>query len=428
MASVPSDGAPGADAGAPDSAAAAMAALPQPPLEGYPPYCDPAYVMPEVISVALDRDGLGPHPPDCEVVSVAVARPEAPKPYQGGYRHKKTGKVYHHASTATGGGDLRGEPRAASGLRHRDTQTYDTATRSVQSKRECGTQMQRKDVLLDNSTDTGKEAKPYFSADQLLQLKREKSLVIQCYWRGYVARRRTWAIREGLYQKQLLEEKAEQAAREEAEKSRKHEIERRIAPKTAKDFELLYNELEQWRHKETARIKGDPTLDASAKRLQASELLAKETKALQTIDRLKSGAAKGARERRIQQMMGLMAKPKQWEMGDGEVAEVHTPFTVRAQELFSLHTGLTKPVTLLEDRLDLLMQIKWTVSEFDCPLTREVVELCDREADLLDRGRSESSIDGLRSRIASLFLQFIETPSFNPESRRFMKIPTGKSV
>ena len=50
------------------------------------------------------------------------------------------------------------------------------------------------------------------------------------------------------------------------------------------------------------------------------------------------------------------------------------------------------------------------------------MELCDREADLLNRGRSASSVDGLRKRILNLFLQFIETPDFNPESKRFLKV------
>jgi len=60
--------------------------------------------------------------------------------------------------------------------------------------------------------------------------------------------------------------------------------------------------------------------------------------------------------------------------------------------------------------------------EFDCLLTREIVDLIDREADLLNRGRSEKSLEGLRRRISNLFLQFVETPEFNPEATRFQKV------
>ena len=49
----------------------------------------------------------------------------------------------------------------------------------------------------------------------------------------------------------------------------------------------------------------------------------------------------------------------------------------------------------------------------------EIVDLIDREADMLNRGRTETSLEGLRKRLSNLFLQFIETPEFNPEAARF---------
>ena len=42
---------------------------------------------------------------------------------------------------------------------------------------------------------------------------------------------------------------------------------------------------------------------------------------------------------------------------------------------------------------------------------------------MLNRGRSEASLEGLRKRLANLFLQFVHTPEFNPESARFQKVP-----
>lgn len=47
----------------------------------------------------------------------------------------------------------------------------------------------------------------------------------------------------------------------------------------------------------------------------------------------------------------------------------------------------------------------------------------DREADLLNRGRSVKMLDGLRSRISGLFLAFIETPQFNPEASKLQIAP-----
>ena len=77
----------------------------------------------------------------------------------------------------------------------------------------------------------------------------------------------------------------------------------------------------------------------------------------------------------------------------------------------------------IEERLDILLNTKFTVKEYPTELTREIEELIDREADMINRGRPDSSLDGLRQRLCNLFLQFIETPEFNPEASRFQKIP-----
>ena len=118
-----------------------------------------------------------------------------------------------------------------------------------------------------------------------------------------------------------------------------------------------------------------------------------------------------------------MSDPKLWKRSDGRFTEVHTPFSTRAKELMDLYNGLRLPFLSVDERFDVLLHTKWTVKEFDCNLTREIVDLIDREADMLNRGRSESSLEGLRKRLSNLFLQFIETPEFNPEAARFQKVP-----
>ena len=147
------------------------------------------------------------------------------------------------------------------------------------------------------------------------------------------------------------------------------------------------------------------------------------TTTVTTAPRAQVAASKEGKAKHTSRMMELMAMPKEWEMGDGEIQHVHTPFTTRARELMELYNGLATPQLAVDERLDVLLNVKWTVQEFDCPLTRDIVELCDREADLINRGRAAGSVEGLRKRILNLFLQFIETPDFNPESTRFLKVP-----
>ena len=66
---------------------------------------------------------------------------------------------------------------------------------------------------------------------------------------------------------------------------------------------MLYNELENWRQHETRRINEKERLEEQTK------LLSKQTKLVQTIDRLKI------------EFLGLMSAPKQWQMSDGDVAD-----------------------------------------------------------------------------------------------------------
>jgi hypothetical protein len=164
-------------------------------------------------------------------------------------------------------------------------------------------------------------------------------------------------------------------------------------------------------------------LSVIEKKAALKQLLDKETELLQTIDRLKINATKLNKQDKIQQFLKNMSDAKIWLRSDGRYTEVHTPYTTRAKELMDIYNGLKMTNLTLDERLDILLNTKWTVKEFECNLTREIVDLIDREADMLNRGRNEVSLDGLRKRLCNLFLQFIETPEFNPEAARFQKIP-----
>ena len=60
--------------------------------------------------------------------------------------------------------------------------------------------------------------------------------------------------------------------------------------------------------------------------------------------------------------------------------------------------------------------------EHECKLTQEILELIDREVDLMMRGVKHQNLEGLRKRIATLFFQYIKTPLFNPEVARHLKV------
>ena len=88
------------------------------------------------------------------------------------------------------------------------------------------------------------------------------------------------------------------------------------------------------------------------------------------------------------------AAPKQWKAFDGKITEMDTPYTIRAQELRDIYSTLSMKYLTQDERLDVLLTLKHTVKEHDCKLTQEIIELIDREADLLMRGVKESNLEG----------------------------------
>lgn len=63
-----------------------------------------------------------------------------------------------------------------------------------------------------------------------------------------------------------------------------------------------------------------------------------------------------------------------------------------------------------------------SLQEHACELTKEIVELIDREVDLMSREVKECNLEGLRKRICTLFLQYIKMPEFNPEVAKILKV------
>merc|ERR1711959_623400 len=294
---------------------------------------------------------------------------------------------------------------------------------STKMGRECGTQMPKSGLHISEHGDKFIEPrKPYFSSADLSALILEKTVIIQCHARGMFARKRARQLRKERDDRLEFQAKESEKRRLEAELRHKREIERRMHPRTFEDFSVLYSELEAWRLNETKRI-NNSGFDEATSHAALRELLHKETKLLQTIDKLKIQAHSHNRDAKIKKSLESMAKPKVWAQSDGETTTVHTPFTTRAKELMDLCNGLRLPLLTVDERLDVLLHVKWTVKEFDCNLTRELVDLIDREADMLNRRRPNASFKGLRRRVANLFLQFIETPEFNPEAMRFQKVP-----
>jgi hypothetical protein len=278
--------------------------------------------------------------------------------------------------------------------------------------------MQRSDVLVSTDRDYVIVPRPYFDSEAWGKQRLKNCIVIQCYARGMKARTRARELRAAIRRAHEQTQEAEVVKVQALEEQRRVEINRRMHPRSGKDFEVLYDELEVWRLQELERIKASK-LDEEEKKRANYMLLSKEVKLVQTIDRLKSFAKDENADKQIESELEAMSAPKLWQMRDGKIAEVHTPYTTRAKELADLSRGLRSKNLSVDERLDVLMNVKWTVNEFNHALSVEIADLCDREADLLSRGRGDTFLDGARKRLVTLFQEFINTPTFNPEAERF---------
>ena len=386
--------------------------------------------------------------------------------FVGGYRDIRDGTKYHHAQIQT---ERQTELRYVEKYTT-ETQTYELRSRTTETTRESSTQMVRPDLMLDDKNDVVVRVGKYVTAEETKAIKAEKAVTLQRFARGARDRRRRDALRNKRDAELTAAEVALETARLAEERKRAFDIERRVCPRTDADFKLLQREFDEWRLKETAKIDAafpapveaeapesvavaederrralgaglysTATLSVSAaadadgaavarerRRRAMAELLAKETKMLLAMERLRRRAAEENEKERVRDALEDMAASKHWEKKDGAVVIVDTTQVIRARELRALYEACQVSCSPSE-RLELLRHLKWTVREFSTKLTKDIAELIDRESDLLLRRRDPATMAGLRKRLSGLFLQFIETPEFNPEASRYSVAALAKA-
>lgn len=352
-----------------------------------------------------------------EEVAVEIVKSDFHKPFLGGFRHKITGVEYHNAGTQTVPKKIPEKPS----LFCRDTQTVFQRKKIQQTTNTTSTQMNKIGVYVSNMTDKLLKPGRYVTAAELHARRLNAVIVIQTRYRQWHAKCYVESLRQ--QKKKRLEWEAEQELKKIREKEEWLQMDyyRRHNPKTNEDFELLYNALELWRQEEAAQI--DKYLTQAERKAALCELLEKETQIIASIGRHRSIAHMESQEAAIQSFLDKCSAPKTWRRPDGQTIEMDTQFTIRARELQSIYKCIIMKDLSLDERLDILLTLKHTVKEHECKLTQEILELIDREVDLMMRGVKPHNLEGLRKRITTLFFHYIKTPLFNPEVARYLKVP-----
>ncbi|CAK9225627.1 unnamed protein product [Sphagnum troendelagicum] len=374
----------------------------------------------ENMLVEVHRDGDG-----ATFVTVIVDRnDEDEKPYRGGFRDRRNGSTYLNAAAQTTVPWPAARTKTEERLLKitRETQKSWMRNCNKQTVKEAFTQMKKSGASIDDFCDVELLPGPYMDSAEWEARRHAAATLIQKYVRRSIAKRT--ADRMRLYAKEKREFFAERARKkkEQYEKKLRYEIGRRINPRSGADFEILYQELETWRLQEMKAINTSGCVGLERKKF-VKELLLKELKLIQVIDKLRTKAAKLNRVDRITKTMVRMGKPKIWEMSNGNIVHVQTTNTTHALDLMNLYKALERRVESMDERMGVLGYVKWTVQVHNSPLTREILMLVEREADLMYRGRPAHSLSGLRQRILGLFVQYVETPEFNPEAMHYQFVP-----
>lgn len=193
-------------------------------------------------------------------------------------------------------------------------------------------------------------------------------------------------------------------------KEKQKNLKKREDPATKEDFENLYRELNEWTAEQKKTIREKQNLTAKQVHQALKQLLEQEIKLLQKIDEFKLNANIKNKQIRINRFFKKMSRPKKWKRSDGRFTLVTTPESMQAAELHYLYKSLDKKPDDIESRLEILLKIRFITRSRNTQLTQEIDELINREADILNRNRPESSLEGLRKRLSVLFLEFIESP------------------
>ena len=167
-------------------------------------------------------------------------------------------------------------------MKTKEIQTYQYNTKCTAMMREFGTDAQfyKPGLYFDKRNDKIVYPKPVYTSEQWLEDRTKNTLSIQCHVRGWFARKKANKLRQVRDDRDMELLRKQEQLRQEEEKKHKEEIERRMHPKSAKDFDILYNELEAWRLNETKKIKASTDLKDEEKKLALQQLLYKETKIL----------------------------------------------------------------------------------------------------------------------------------------------------
>ncbi|CAL1271195.1 unnamed protein product [Larinioides sclopetarius] len=339
------------------------------------------------------------------------------KPFLGGYRHKVTGQIFHHAIIQTCPSPWKYNFALQF---NRDTQTVELKDKSQQTPKDASTQVQARNIYLSTANDKVLDAtNSYIYADDIKKENLKQIIILQKCIRSWLAfcellRRKKKALLQILWDKEQLKNKR----KEDADWLQDLEI-RRLNPKTEDDFKLIFSDLQNWWDSETKSI-SEVRSGADCKAAMWLLINTEVTK-IEKVNKKKDKFGQEQSIQRREKFLERASKSKMWQASNDTV-QVHTSTTMRATYLHELYQTLSMNYVSIQDRVDALKNLKEVLKPYHSKLTDNMIQLTNREIDLHLRGIKNAHLKGLQNRIRNLFWQFAKKPVFNPEMQLLTKI------
>jgi len=373
-----------------------------------------------------------PSPSNVPAQTTEIEPFEGKKQWLGGFKHKVNNIEFHNAEAQTN----RKVRVHAAERNSRETQTTNPRNKQLNTSQNAATQMTKPGVYVSTRTDRVIIPGKYTLAATIEKRRVQAAIIIQKHYRRYMAQQIVAQLKKDLkrFEEWIMLQK-ETKEKEKADRKAEN-LRRRLNPRTEKDFELVWHALEQWREEQISLINETTQTPAETKAALAT-LQEQVAQLVAAIGRHRTRAAEEQKEQRISKFLDACAAPRKWKARDGKWVqmvnwsqpengkfEMDTGYTLRAKELRDLYNTLKMDELNVEERVDALLSLKQVAASVpDCKLTKEIIQLCEREAELLLRGINPSLLSGLRARILQLYFQFCREPKFNPEAARHLKVP-----
>ncbi|XP_014255030.1 IQ and ubiquitin-like domain-containing protein [Cimex lectularius] len=372
--------------------------------------------------------------PDLRIQKVLVHKPDGSKKYLevlihniaytkewcGGFRNKKTGIEYYNTWTQTNPLERgRGLPPGMwpPTLYTRETQTHlPYVTSDMNTPYEKSTQVWRKDSYIPSSSDKILDVRPYVCYDELYKTLTpyQAVLILQRFFRYCLAKSRLKKAVSIASEQNKAAVNFKGVLNEEIHRDRMALLIKETFPLNRGDFYDLYTILGIWKQKELQNIK--ETTEGISRKAAIAELLDKEIQCLYNIENQRIKSKTESMRRIDMRVLQNSARYEVTRYRKGNLTIIDTLATQRANEFKEIFSAYQTLDLTKEERIDILTTWKIMLSKLEgLDVTKDIIELLDRETDLLLLDIPNNKLVGLRKRVESLFFNMIKSPEFNTQ-------------